>query len=97
MIGGKTGIAGTNGAAATGFCDFCNTGVDALMAGLAGDGAETIRGTAASGAGGFTVGAGGALLGGALGAAFDRGGAADGLFEDGTAGFASSDIANGEI
>jgi hypothetical protein len=67
------------------------------MAGLAGDGAETIRGTGASGAGGFTVGAGGALLGDAMGAAFGRGGAADGLFEDGTADFASSDIANGEI
>jgi hypothetical protein len=90
-------MAGTNGAGATGFCDFGNTGVDALMAGLADDGAETIGGTRASGTGGFTVGAAGALLGDVRGAAFDRGGAADGLFEDETAGFAFSDIANGEI
>lgn len=72
--------------AAGGLCDW--------GAGLADDGAGLIGGTCA---GVLPVEGGESLAGDAMGGTLARKGADDGFFADGTAGCASSDIANGEI
>jgi hypothetical protein len=89
-------VARFDSGAERGFCDWSNTGVDATGAGLVGRGAGIIAGTAARV---FALVGGDALVG-AMGGTFTaKGGCdgADGLFADGAAGCASSDIANGEI
>lgn len=91
-FGGGT-ASGTEG----GFCDWNNTGADGTGAGLVCEDAGNIAGIGASI---FSVDGGDALVG-AMGGTFTSKGGSDGtddgLFADGAAGWASSDIAKGEI
>ena len=96
-FGGGATVARCDSGAERGFCDWSSTGADATGVGLVDEGAGIIAGTGASV---FSVNRGDALVG-AMGGTFTAKGGCDGtddgLFADGAAGCASSDIANGEI
>jgi hypothetical protein len=78
----------------SGLCDWGEPGAEVTAAGLAGDGRRIIAGTCA---GVFSVDGVDCLSSVGMGGTFASDGVDDGLFADGAAGCASSNIGNGEI